>query len=234
MMSRRDALISGVCVVAAATAYGLKPRKRVSLQGSMRLEQIVPMQFGQWESRDVTDLVAPTTPDSLEARLYNETVGRVYAHTASSMQVMMLLAHGDTQSNGLQVHRPEVCYPAFGFAIEHSEPVTLALAPGVDLPSRRLIAQAPQRREHIIYWARLGEFLPVTGTEQRLDRLATSVHGIVADGLLARFSIIGADAGVIFPFLSTFIVDLIHAVRADHRVGLIGSARARALASIED
>ena len=233
MTTRRDLLISGACIAAAGAAYALKPRKRVSLQGSAKLEQIVPGRFGDWVSKDVTDLVAPTTPDSLAARLYNETVGRVYTHPSSPLEVMMLLAHGDTQSNSLQLHRPEVCYPAFGFAIMHAESVGLPLAAGVSLPSRRLIAQAPQRREHIIYWARLGEYLPVTGSEQRLDRLTTSMHGIVSDGLLARFSVIGQDASTIFPFLTNFIVQLVEAVPRDHRAGLIGSTRAQALASLK-
>lgn len=231
--TRRDLLISGACVAAAGAAYALKPRRRVSLQGSVKLEQVVPRTFADWVSKDVSDLIAPTTPDSLEARLYNETVGRVYSHPASPLEVMMLLAHGDTQSNNLQLHRPEVCYPAFGFAISHAESIALPLAAGVTVPSRRLVALAPQRREHIIYWARLGEFLPVTGAEQRLDRLTTSIHGIVADGLLARFSVIGDDAATIFPFLTNFIVQLVEAVSPDHRAGLIGTTRAKALASLK-
>jgi EpsI family protein len=233
MMRRRDILISAACAAAAGLAYELKPHKHVSLQGSAKLEQIVPSRFGDWVSKDVSDLVAPTTPDSFAARLYNETVGRVYSHPSSPLQVMMLLAHGSTQSNNLQLHRPEVCYPAFGFAITHAESIRVSLAAGIDVPSRRLIALAPERREHIVYWSRLGEYLPVTGAEQRLDRLTTSMHGIVADGLLARFSVVGADASVIFPFLTSFIAELIRAVPSDHRAGLIGSVRAQALASVK-
>ena len=60
--------------------------------------------------------VAPETPDSLAARLYGETVGRIYRQQSTGDQVIMLMAHGDVESNELQLHRPEVCYPAFGFA----------------------------------------------------------------------------------------------------------------------
>jgi EpsI family protein len=233
MTTRRDLVIGGACVAAAGAAYLLKPHKRVSLQGSAKLEDIVPRRFGDWVSKDVSDLVAPTTPDSLAGRLYNETVGRVYTHPSSPLEVMMLLAHGDTQSNNLQLHRPEVCYPAFGFAISSAQTISLPLAAGIGLPSRQLIAIAPQRRENIIYWARLGEYLPVTGSEQRLDRLTTSMHGIVSDGLLARFSVIGQDTAAIFPFLASFIAQLVEAVPRDHRAGLIGSVRAQALALLK-
>ena len=62
----------------------------------------------------------PTASDSLAAKLYGETVGRIYTQASTGAEIMMLLAHGDTQSNDLQLHRPEVCYPAFGFAISNS------------------------------------------------------------------------------------------------------------------
>ena len=45
-----------------------------------KLTDILPRAFGDWTSRDVSDLYAPETPDSLAARLYGETVGRIYSH----------------------------------------------------------------------------------------------------------------------------------------------------------
>jgi len=230
VIQRRDLLIGGACLAAGAAAYGLKPRRRVSLQGSVKLDQVLPRQFGGWTSHDVTDLVAPKTADSMAARLYNETVGRVYSR-GEGVDIMMLLAHGDSQSNDLQVHRPEVCYPAFGFAISDSQRIDLPLPGGVTVPSRRMVAKAPGRQENIIYWSRLGEFLPTNGAEQRLDRLKTSVRGYVADGLLARFSAIGPDPAVAFAQIGGFIEDLMRAVPTNDRAGLIGTVRANAMAS---
>ncbi len=230
MIQRRDLIIGGACIAAGAAAYGLKPRRRVSLQGSAKLDAL-PRQFDGWTSRDVSDLVAPKTPDSMAARLYDETVGRVYTHATSGTEIMMLLAHGDSQSNDLQVHRPEVCYPAFGFAISRSQAIDLPLPGGVTVPSRRLVATAPGRQENIIYWARLGEFLPTNGAQQRLDRLETSIHGYVADGLLARFSAIGSDPATSFRQVAGFIADLMRAVPSPERASLIGTVRANAMAA---
>lgn len=232
MTNRRDLLIGAACVAAGAAAYGLKPRRRVSLQGAARLEQFVPRAFGEWTSRDVTDLVAPQTPDSLMAKLYGETVGRIYTSGSSGVDIMMLLAHGDTQSNDLQLHRPEVCYPAFGFHISGSAPIELPLAGGVRLPARRLVANAPGRQENIIYWSRLGEFLPVDGIEQRVDRLTTAMHGYVADGLLARFSTLGSDPAAAFAIMIPFIGQLVSAVPSNRRLALLGTARAGEMASV--
>jgi EpsI family protein len=231
MIARRDLLIGGACLAGAAIAYELKPRRRVSLQGSTKLEQFVPRRFGDWTARDVSDLVAPTTPDSLMAKLYGETVGRIYTQDSTHTEIMMLLAHGDTQSNDLQLHRPEVCYPAFGYAITKSQPIQLPLPGNVTLPARRLVATAPERQENIIYWSRLGEHFPVNGEQQRLDRLSTAMHGFVADGLLARFSMLSADPQQAFTIATTFIGALVRAVPADRRLSLVGTERANAMAA---
>jgi len=231
MIGRRDLLISAACFAAGAAGYGLKPRRRVSLQGSARLDQFVPRSFGAWTSKDVSDLVAPKAPDSLMAKLYGEAVGRIYQQAGTGAEVMMLLAHGDTQSNDLQLHRPEVCYPAFGFALSHSAAIALPLPGGVTVPARRLIASAPGRQENIIYWSRLGEFLPTDGTQQRVDRLTTSIHGFVADGLLARFSSLGSDPDAAFKMLQGFIGELVRAVPSNRRLALIGTQRAGEMAA---
>jgi EpsI family protein len=231
MIARRDLLIGGACLAAAGAAYGLQPRRRVSLQGSAKLDDIMPRQFGDWVSRDVSDLVAPQSSDSLMAKLYSETVGRIYTQRSTGIEIMMLLAHGDTQSNDLQLHRPEVCYPAFGFAISNSQAIQLPLAGGVALPARRLVAIAPGRQENIIYWSRLGEYLPTDGAQQRLDRLMTAMHGYVADGLLARFSVLGSDPAPAFATVASFIAGLVRAIPATSRGTLIGSPRAAAMAT---
>jgi EpsI family protein len=229
--SRRDLLIGAACLVAGGGAYALQPRRRASLLGTAKLSGIVPAQFGDWTSTDVSNLVAPSEADSLAARLYGQTVERVYRQGDTGAEVMMLLAWGDTQTNELQLHRPEVCYPAFGFTIGDNHPVLLTIARGVDLPARHLVATAPDRRETIAYWTRLGEYTPVSENQQRLDRVRTALHGVIADGLLARFSVMNTDPASAYPTLDQFIAAFIGATAPGDRPALIGTARARALAS---
>ena len=231
MTGRRDFLIGGACLAAAGAAYGLVPRRHVALlKAGLRMDDIVPTAFGEWTSRSVTDLVAPKEEDSLSSRLYGQTVGRIYSRPQGDGEIMMLLAYGDTQSDDLQLHRPEICYPVFGFAISHSEVVQLPLAPGASLPTRRLVADAPDRRETIMYWSRLGEFLPLDKKQQQIDRLRTAMDGNIADGLLARFSVLGADADLSTNLLASFIPPLLRAVAPGRRQALIGSKLAGALA----
>ena len=231
MTSRRDFVIGGACVLSAGAAVALKPRRKTTLMPpGKKLTDILPHAFDGWTSRDVSDLYAPETPDSLLAQLYGETVGRIYQRSDGGPEIMMLMAHGDSQSNELQLHRPEVCYPAFGFAIVESQPVQLALRQAVALPGRRLIARSAQETEAVIYWTRLGEFFPVGVTEQRLARLDTAVHRYIPDGLLARFSMTGPDTAPAFETIRKFIANLVLGVAAGQRAALIGTPRARLLA----
>jgi EpsI family protein len=195
-----------------------------------KLSDILPRKFGEWESSDVSDLYAPQTPDSLLAQLYGQTVGRIFIHRMSGVQIMMLAAHGDSQSNELQLHRPEVCYPAFGFALLDSQPVELSVAKTVTLPGRRLIAQSSQQKQAVVYWTRLGETFPVTVTEQRLARLDSALHRYIPDGLLARFSIAGTDMDTSFASMRSFVSELVMGVAAADRGVLVGTERAARLA----
>jgi EpsI family protein len=228
MIARREVLIGAACVLSSGTALALKPRRKVSLlpPGS-KLSDFLPRKFDQWDSRDVSDLYAPETADSLAARLYGETVARLYSDRRSGAQIMMLMAHGDSQSNELQLHRPEVCYPAFGFSLTASAPLELQIGKGVMLPARRLVAQSSQQRQALVYWTRLGEYFPVNVTEQRLNRLDAAMHRYIPDGLLARFSMAESDTTGAFKEISTFIPALLAQIPGDRLNVFVGTARAQ-------
>jgi EpsI family protein len=229
MASRRDILLGAACVTGSGLAFAMAPRRYVSLMPRATLEQIAPAAFGAWTSRDVTNLVAPKIAGSLESRLYDQQLQRIYTDATSGAELMMLLAHGDTQSNELQLHRPEVCYPAFGFEISSSQVHTLPLAANAPLPVRSLVADAPGRREVILYWTRLGEFLPTSEGEQRIDRVKTALRGVVSDGMLARFSMVEADAAGAVQSIEAFILAFLQAVASNQRAAFVGSTLARAM-----
>lgn len=229
MSTRRSLIIGGGCLAAAGAAYGFTPRRKVSLLGDVKLASLVPMNVGGWTARDVSDLIAPPTDDSLEAKLYGEQVERVYQDGATGAQVMMLLAHGATQSNDLMVHRPEVCYPAFGFRLSNNHQIDVPIAANVAVPGRMLVADAPDRRETIIYWTRMGNLLPVDESEQRWDRVKLAMKGVVADGVLSRFSMVGDDTAANFTLLAQFVAALLQAAPSAGRRALIGADLGAAL-----
>jgi EpsI family protein len=233
VIARRDFMIGSACIASAVVAYELKPTRRTSLlTEGKKISDIVPRAIPGWSSREVSDLVAPETPDSLLARLYGETVGRIYEQQAGGPQIMVLIAHGESESNELQLHRPEVCYPAMGFALSQSAKEDVGIKGSITIPARHLVARSAERQETVIYWTRLGEYFPTTVTEQRLVRLYTAMHRYIPDGLLARFSIIGPDVALSFASIAQFIADLVTHVAPEQRRVLIGTMRANSLLKV--
>lgn len=229
--SRRDLLIGALCLCGAGGAYALEPRRHVSLLGTRRLGALIPTRVAGYVSREESDLIAPQE-DSLAARLYGQTVGRVYS-AEGKLDIMMLIAHGDTQNDDLQLHRPEICYPFFGYSISRSHKVDLPISGGVTLPCRSLLASAPDRSETILYWSRLGQYFPTDRRQQQTDRLVTALKGEIADGLLARFSTSGGDPQAGEAAMASFVPRLLEAMAPGARGVFVGTARASALAAAQ-
>jgi len=229
MIGRRDVLLGALCVGGAVAGTALKPRREVRLLASGKLADVVPATFGAWISENAGDPYAVNGEGTLSAKLYNELLVRQYINTETGVGVMMLMAYGGRQSDELQLHRPEVCYPAFGFNVTRNEPVALPLSRSVSVPARRLAAEAEGRIESIIYWSRMGELLPQNGAQQRSARLKIAMQGIIPDGLLSRFSMVGVDPKREWRVIEGFVAELMGAVAPARRNILIGSERANAL-----
>ena len=230
MTSRREFLIGGACALTAGAAYAATPRERMSLLGKLKLEDLIPRAFGTWSELPTNSVVVPENDDSLAARLYAQTVTRVFVNNSDGTGVMALFAYGDTQSDQLQLHRPEVCYPAFGFAVIESKAVGIGLAKGAVIPARQLTAQSSLRTEHVAYWTRIGEYLPQSGEEQRSAKLRTAFQGIIPDGILVRVSNLQATAEEGFAVNQRFAAQLIDAMPKQGLPVLVGTQIARKLA----
>jgi EpsI family protein len=229
MIGRRDLILGASCLVAAGAAYQLKPRKHLSLLGQKKMEAIIPASFGSWSSRGDADLIKPLAEGSLAARLYSQSVARIYSHENGRDDVMVMVAYGENQSDLLQLHRPEACYPAVGFSLLLNTPTAVPLGHGVALPGRRVTATRSDRRENIVYWTRLGEYLPISGADQGKARLKTAMQGYIADGVLIRCSKVGEDDASAFQDLDRFIAEMVGAVAPADRPALVGTILSRAL-----
>ena len=223
MTSRREFLIGGACALTAGAAYAATPRERMSLLGKAKLETIIPHSFGNWAEQPSTGVVVPQNDNSLAAQLYAQTVTRMFINNSDGTGVMALFAYGDTQSDQLQLHRPEVCYPAFGFAVVESIAVDITLARGAVIPARRLTAQSALRTEHIAYWTRIGEFLPQNGKAQRAAKLRTAFQGIIPDGILVRISNLETTPDAGFALNTRFVDEMITAIPKQGLPALVGT-----------
>lgn len=224
MPDRREFLVGGIGIGAFGLAEYLKPRQTIRLFTGMTLEQAVPKSFGRWREHPGGGVIAPTTPNSLADRLYSATLSRIYYPVDDSgPPVMMLIAYGGEQSDLLQLHRPESCYPAVGLAIAQREVGNVPLRGGGQVPSVMLSAVGQDRIEDIVYWTRLGEDMPRTAAEQRSDRLRAAMRGTVGDGMLMRASTVRADGTPYWPYISGFLGDMVAALPPKARPGFVGT-----------
>jgi len=229
MIDRRDFLIGAGAIAAAASSVALTPRGTLTLANGKKLVDIVPAAFDDWSERPTNAIVTPQSDDSLAAKLYSDTLGRLYENGDGDL-VMMLIAYGGTQNDLLQLHRPEVCYPAFGFNVVHTRRAALPLTAGTAIPGRAMLASSRERLEQIAYWTRIGEYLPDSGSDQRSAKLRTEFTGKVPDGVLARFSNLLPDDRAGLELNRRFIGGLVRAIKPADRPMLIGSALAARLA----
>ena len=73
--SRRELLIGGGFVLAAATAFAMKPRTHLNMLGGSKIEALVPQRFAGWSFLAACGLVLPPE-DQLEKQLYSELLTR--------------------------------------------------------------------------------------------------------------------------------------------------------------
>jgi EpsI family protein len=133
---------------------------------------------------------------------------------------MLLVAYGGSQGGVIQVHRPEVCYPAGGYRLTRIEPHMTALAPSVDVPTRFIKAESDVRTEQIVYWTRLGSHFPRTWAEQRVAVLEENLVGNIPDGVLVRLSTLAT--GPVEGLLDGFARSLYRSVGPRMREVLVG------------
>ncbi|MCS6986090.1 MAG: EpsI family protein [Sphingomonadaceae bacterium] len=229
MPRRRDLLLGGPLLLAAGAALALKPRRRMSLLGDARLDDLIPQRFAGWEVTPSNALILPKPREgSLADILYDQQLSRLYTGEGR-LPVMLVIAYGSTQSDLLQLHRPETCYRAVGFEIVGSRRLDARIG-GAVVPMRQLTAVASDRIEPILYWTRLGDRLPTSGREQRLVKLRTEMEGYIGDGVLVRLSTVAEPSPEVFAALETFARELLLAVSPEARVALVGRPTAAAIA----
>jgi EpsI family protein len=217
-------LIVALMVAAAGLSYVMKPTEMLAqTRGGQDLSALIPQKFGDWQN-DPSIIPIDVAPD-VQAKLdkiYSQTLARTYVNKAGS-RVMLSVAYGGDQSDSLQLHKPEACYPAQGFSISRSYNDRLVTDHGT-LPLRRLITHLGARHEPVSYWVVVGDH-PVVGTiELKLAQMRYGLTGRVPDGMIVRVSTISPDENRAFDIQNKFVIDLLQAADNAGRKRLIGGA----------
>lgn len=174
-----------------------------------RFRAMIPTRIGAFSFNTESGLVLPPS-DALSDRLYDNLVTRTYAD-ASGQVVMLLIAYNNKQDGVLQIHRPEICYPAGGYQLTPVEPIDVPILGSTALPSQIFTATSEARNEVVLYWTRVGNDFPRRWIEQRWAVAEANLRGVVPDGVMVRVSAIGKDASDTSPLLTGFIRDMYRA-----------------------
>lgn len=183
-----------------------------------RFRAMIPNRIGAFSFDTESGLVLPPS-DALSDRLYDNLVTRTYTDPAGQV-VMLLIAYNNKQDGVLQIHRPEICYPAGGYKLTPVTPIDVSMGGAIPLPSQIFTATSEARNEVVLYWTRVGDEFPRRWIEQRWAVAEANLRGIVPDGVMVRVSAISKDIDRATPLLTTFIRDM-HRASGERMRGLL-------------
>jgi EpsI family protein len=211
-------------VVAASVAWALRPTVLIAdLRPKVDLESMIPKQFGEWRALPQSNaLIVNPQQTALLQKLYSQTLSRSYMNP-KGVVVMLSIAYGVSQSDGVALHYPEVCYPAQGFQVMWNKKGTLATGFG-DIPVKRLLTELGNRSEPVTYWSTLGDQVVYGGLDKKFAQLKYGFKGQIPDGLIFRISTITSDAMDGYQVQDRFARELVETLSAESRVKLIGIA----------
>jgi EpsI family protein len=217
-------VVIGLCMFAAAgMALALKPTARlVDAESQVNLETLIPERFGDWKIDETiaTLLVTPELQKVIE-ETYSQTLTRTYVNSAGK-RIMLSVAYGGSHGEGMQTHRPEVCYPAQGFqVVKDTQPAVLSTQYG-ELPIKRLVAAQGPRNEPITYWVVVGDQQTQFGLRMKLAQMRYTLTGVIPDGMLVRVSSIDRDESGAYDNQTDFIRSMLASMRDNERERITG------------
>lgn len=220
----RQALAACCLMIASGClAVVLTPTKKLAEEvASIDLASAVPRAFGEWK---LDDSIVPINPSPDQAQSLAETYDQLVSYTyvnARGQHVMLSIAYGSSQKQGLRAHRQEVCYRAQGFQIRNLEKVSWPLL-GRQVQATQLVARYGARVEPVTYWFTMGDHVVRSYVERQLVQLQYALAGYIPDGYLFRVSTLGANSAEGFELQRAFSEQLLRAIPAELEARLIGS-----------
>ncbi|MGB9128484.1 MAG: exosortase-associated protein EpsI, B-type [Thiobacillus sp.] len=217
-------LVIGLCMLGAAgMALALRPSaKLVDAVSPIDLETLIPAKFSGWKVDETiaTLMISPELKKAVE-ETYSQTLSRTYINREGK-RIMLSVAYGGTHGEGMQLHRPENCYPSQGFQVVKDTQAVIMRTQYGDLPIKRLVAAQGARNEPITYWAVVGEQHTQFGWRMKLAQMRYTLTGVIPDGMLVRVSSIDRDEAGAYDNQTDFIRSMLAAMRATERERITG------------
>lgn len=219
---RRKVVLGLGLVAVSALALARQPMPNRPRIKDDKFKDMMPAQVGDYRFDTESGLVLPPK-DALSDRIYDDLVTRTYTNSAGQV-VMLLVAYNNRQDGVLQIHRPEICYPAGGYTLSQTKIKDVPFAPGAEVPAKIFVARSDARNEVVLYWTRIGNHFPSRWIDQRLAVAEANLRGIIPDGILVRVSTLSQIEQDAVPDLEEFIIQLYRSLPLDGRTLLFGKA----------
>lgn len=219
-----NAILLAAMLAASGLALALRPTVKIADAGpKVNLETLIPRNFGDWRESQFAgaQIVDPQQKELLD-KLYNQTLSRLYINSAG-YAIMLSIAYGSDQSDALQVHKPEVCYPAQGFVLEKKERASILVGDGT-VPVTRLMTTLGARHEPITYWTTIGDQVVTGGVQKKLVEMSFGLAGRIPDGMLIRVSSVDRDSARAYVQHELFAAQMVGAVPPHDKRRLVGVA----------
>lgn len=228
-LSVRNIILMALMIAASGMAVALKPTKKIADQGpKVELETLIPKSFGEWRQELATNVqtVDPQTQEMID-KIYNQTLSRTYVST-QGYRIMLSVAYGGDQSDAMQLHKPEVCYPAQGFTLHGKQADMLQLLSGGNLPVTRVSTSLGSRNEPVTYWITVGDrVIKSGGIQKKLVEMSYGLSGNIPDGMLIRVSSIDPDKARAYQIHDRFSNQMLEALTPEARVRLAGKSEGK-------
>src|SRR5687768_18452933 len=200
----RNSVLLVLMLAASGLALALRPTQKIADQGpAIDLETMIPHAFGDWseEQHNSVQMVDPQQQEMIE-KIYTQTFSRTYINN-HGYRIMLAIAYGDDQRDSMQMHYPEVCYPAQGFLLENKEAGVLTTENG-PIPVTRILTSLGRRNEPVTYWTTVGDKVFQGGLQKKLTEMSYGLSGKIPDGMLIRISSIDADTKTAYEIQTEF------------------------------
>ena len=136
------AFVSTFGGVRAATAYRVRQQRLPNWE-------VVPYQIGPWQGADGRfDPIYGTDPaDSSLLRIY---------HKGDGQPVIAYVGFFGDLTTIMEVHTPELCYPAQGWGIRSIGDISVGGLRGTQIPARMIVADKSGDRRLVMWWYNAG------------------------------------------------------------------------------
>lgn len=209
----------------AGGAIALRPSHKVAdFAPGIDLATLIPSQIGEWkEENRVQNLVVDPGQIAMLEKIYTQTLTRTYKNKQGD-RIMLSIAYGNDQRDGMQLHKPEVCYPAQGFLVVNKQTGTLQLdTEGANnIPVTRLETVLGNRYEPVTYWTTVGEHVYSGMIDKKIAEMRYGLAGKIPDGMLIRISSIDTQTKSAYALHAGFASEMLMAVPESYRTRLAG------------